>query len=98
MLVLEDTEKINEIMERYDKENENIEEYRCNRKKRILEVLEIQQPQHVRYTLPKNDTPRYYRDQYETSYLQDGFLGIQNAAMALTSWDRINEDWRLPKM
>ena len=50
------------------------------------------------YTLPKNDIPRYYIDQYETSYLQDGFLGIRNAAMALTSWDHINEDWRFPKM
>ena len=26
------------------------------------------------------------------------FLGIQNVAMALTSWDHINEDWRFPKM
>ena len=25
-------------------------------------------------------------------------VGIQNAAMGLTSWDHINEDWRFPKM
>ena len=31
-------------------------------------------------------------------YLSDGFLGIQNAAMALTSWDHINEDWKSPKI
>ena len=50
------------------------------------------------YTLPKNDTPCYYIDQYETKYLWDGFLGIQNAAMALTRGDHNNEDWRFPKM
>ena len=43
----------------------------------------------VIYTLPKNDTTRYYKDYYETSYLWDGFLGVQNAAMTLTSWDHI---------
>ena len=51
-----------------------------------------------RYTLPKNRTPRSYIHQYETSYLQDGSLGIQNAAMAMTSWDQINENWRFQKM
>ena len=41
MTVLENTEMIDDIMNKYDKENENIEEYRKNRKKRILEVLEL---------------------------------------------------------
>ena len=50
-----------------------------------------------RYTLSKNDIPHYYIDQYETSYLQDGFLGMLKAALILTSWDPINEDWRFPK-
>ena len=41
MTVLENTEIIDDIMNKYDKENENIEEYKKNRKKRILEVLEL---------------------------------------------------------
>ena len=40
-IILEDTEKINNIMNKYDKENESIDEYRKNRKKRILEILEL---------------------------------------------------------
>ena len=28
----------------------------------------------------------------ETSYVEEGFSGIKNAAMVLTSWDKINED------
>ena len=39
--VLENGEEVDKIMEKYDKENESIGEYRCNRKKRILEVLEL---------------------------------------------------------
>ena len=34
----------------------------------------------------------------ETSYVEEGFSGIFNAAMVLTSWDQINEDLRFPKM
>ena len=54
--------------------------------------MELGQESLHKYTLPKNDIPGYYIDQYKTSYLYDEFLGIQNAAMALTSWDQINED------
>ena len=39
--ILEDTEKINKIMNKYDKENESIAEYRNNRKERIMEVLKL---------------------------------------------------------
>ena len=39
--VLEDEEKIESIMGSFDKENENIAEYRKNRKERILKVLEL---------------------------------------------------------
>ena len=35
---------------------------------------------------------------YETNHLEDSFSGIQHAAIALTCWDKINEDWRFPKM
>ena len=35
---------------------------------------------------------------YETIHLEDRFSGIQHAAIALTCWDQINEDWRFPKM
>ena len=38
--VLENTELIESIMTEYDKENESIQEYRNNRKERILKVLE----------------------------------------------------------
>ena len=39
--VLEDTEKVENIMNSYKKEDESISEYRANRKKRILKVLEL---------------------------------------------------------
>ena len=35
---------------------------------------------------------------YKPRVIQEEFLGSQNAAVALTSWDQINEDWRFPKM
>ena len=41
MTVLEDTEVIEGIMSEYNKDMESIEEYRLNRKKRILKVLEL---------------------------------------------------------
>ena len=41
MAILEDTEKIDHIMNKYDKENESIDTYRKNRKKRITEVLKL---------------------------------------------------------
>ena len=34
----------------------------------------------------------------QSSYLEEGFSGIQNAAMVLISRDQINEAWRFPKM
>ena len=34
----------------------------------------------------------------ETSYVKEEFSGIQNAAMALTSRDHINEDLRFSKI
>ena len=34
----------------------------------------------------------------ETSYVEEGFSGISNAAMVFTSWDQINEDYRFPNM
>ena len=37
--ILENQDKVAEIMEKYDKEYESIAEYRCNRKKRIYKVL-----------------------------------------------------------
>ena len=39
-----------------------------------------------------------YHKNPETSYLEEGFSGIQNAAMVLISSDQINEVWRFPKM
>ena len=39
--ILDDTEKIDMIMNKFDKENESIAEYRNNRKERILEVLKL---------------------------------------------------------
>ena len=39
--ILEDNEKIDQIMKKYDKENESIAEYRNNRKERIMEVLKL---------------------------------------------------------
>ena len=41
MNVLEEDDIIDDIMKDYDKDNESIEEYRKNRKKRILKILEI---------------------------------------------------------
>ena len=41
IIILEDTETINDIMNKFDKENESIDMYRKNRKKRILKVLEL---------------------------------------------------------
>ena len=41
LAVFEDTEKIDDIMNDYDKENEDINQYRENRKERILKVLEV---------------------------------------------------------
>ena len=41
MDVLEEEDVIDLIMSEYSKENENIEEYRMNRKERILKVLEL---------------------------------------------------------
>ena len=41
LVVLEDTEKVADIMSSYDKENESIDDYRQNRKERILKVLEL---------------------------------------------------------
>ena len=35
---------------------------------------------------------------YETIHLEDRFSGIQQATIALTCWDQINEDWRFPTM
>ena len=42
--------------------------------------------------------PKSYHKTPETSYLKEGFSGIQNAAMVLISSDQINEVWRFPKM
>ena len=39
-----------------------------------------------------------YHKNPETSYLEEGFSGIQNTAMVLISSDQINEVWRFPKM
>ena len=41
MTILEDIEKVEEIMIKYDKKNESIDEYRKYRKERILKVLEL---------------------------------------------------------
>ena len=42
--------------------------------------------------------PKSYHKNPKTSYLDEGFSGIQNAAMVLISRDQINEAWRFPKM
>ena len=42
--------------------------------------------------------PKSYHKNPKTSYLEEGFSGIQNAAMVLISRDQINEVWRFPKM
>ena len=34
----------------------------------------------------------------ETWYLEEGFLGIQIGAIALTSWDHLEKDWNFSKM
>ena len=41
MNVLEESDIVDDIMNNYDKNNESIEEYRKNRKERIMRVLEI---------------------------------------------------------
>ena len=35
---------------------------------------------------------------YKPRVIHEGFSGTQNAAMALTSYVQIDEDWRFPKM
>ena len=39
-----------------------------------------------------------YHKTPKTSYLEEGFSGIQNTTMVLISRDQINEVWRFPKM
>ena len=34
----------------------------------------------------------------EIRYLEEGFSGIHNVAMALTNYDHIDKDWRFSKM
>ena len=48
-------------------------------------------------------TDTYFADpQYinysETWYLEEGFLGIQIRAIALTSWDHLGKDWNFSIM
>ena len=38
-----------------------------------------------------------YHKNPKTSYLEEGFSGIQNAAMVLISREQIDEVWRFPK-
>ena len=42
--------------------------------------------------------PKSYHKNLKTSYLEEGFSGIENAAMILISRDQIIEVWRFPKM
>ena len=42
--------------------------------------------------------PKSYDKTPETSYLMEGFSGIQNADITLTSFDQRDEDWRFPKL
>ena len=56
--VLEDEEKIESIMGSFDKENENIAEYRKNRKERILKVLELAHVNPDDYVLALKESTR----------------------------------------
>ena len=52
----------------------------------------------IEYTEPNKDIPCYYIDYYKTSYLEDGFRGVQYAVMDFTSYNQANKDWRFLKM
>ena len=47
--------------------------------------------------LVRKDTYPLYIEFSETRYLE-GFSGIENIALALTSYDYIDKDWRFSKM
>ena len=56
-----------------------------------------------KYIPSQYTTETYFADpQYinysETWYLEEGFLGIQIGAIALTSWDHLEKDWNFSKM
>ena len=58
LMILEDEEKVNDIMNKYDKENESIDEYRHNRKERILKVLELADVEPEEYVTALKESSR----------------------------------------
>merc|ERR1711874_116486 len=56
--VLEDTKKLESILGNYEKENENIVQYRKNRKERIIMVLEIANVTPEDYVLALKESSR----------------------------------------
>ena len=63
----------------------------CGAGKAFLEKISFKNNYHQIYTEPNKDIPRYYIDYYKTSYLEEGFWGIQNAVIDLTSYDQLNK-------
>ena len=58
MDVLEESDVLDQIMSEYEKENESIEEYRKNRKERILKVLELAEVEPDEYVTALKESSR----------------------------------------
>ena len=58
LVILEDTEIVEKIMDKYDKSNETIQDYKENRKKRILEVLKLAKISEEEYIIALQESCR----------------------------------------